>query len=112
MASNKGKRAISIVLILVVGTILSLYILSSGGDSTDISTQIKVTGILEQGVEGGCLILKSDDGNLYTLIDLPDDTPPVGSRVTVTGIIQEDVVTSCMQGDTLRIISLSAIPRG
>ncbi len=112
MASNKGKRAISIVLILVVGTILSLYILSPGGDSIDIPTQIKVTGILEQGVEGGCLILKSDDGNLYTLLDLPDDPPSIGSRVTVTGVIQEDVVTSCMQGDSLRIISISALLRG
>lgn len=112
MASNKGKRAISIVLILVVGTILSLYILYLGGDSTDISTQINVTGILEQGVEGGCLILKSDDGKLYTLLDLPSDTPPFGSRVAVTGTIHDDVVTSCMQGTVLKIIHIDTLTSG
>ena len=112
MASNKWKRAISVILILVVGAILSLYILSQEEDSTDSSAQINVTGILEQGVEGGCLVLKSDDGKLYTLLDLPDDTPPVGSRVAVTGIVQEDVVTSCMQGTTLKIINISILSQG
>lgn len=112
MASNKGKRAISIVLVLVVGAILSLYILSSENDSIDSSPQITVTGILEQGVEGGCLILKSDDGKLYTLLDLPDDTPPVGSRVAVTGTIQEDAVTSCMQGIALKIVNVALLSQG
>jgi len=112
MASNKEKRAISIALILVVGTILSLYILSSRPDPIDPSPQILVTGILEEGVEGGCLVLKSDDGSLYTLLDLPSNTPPVGSRVAVTGTIEEDVVTSCMQGTALKIVNLETLTSG
>lgn len=52
-----------------------------------------LTGTVTAGVEPNCLLL---DG--YLLIGGPPDVLRVGARVVVTGDVQADVVTTCMQG--------------
>ncbi|WBB64973.1 hypothetical protein [Micromonospora sp. WMMD812] len=52
-----------------------------------------LTGIVTSGVEPGCLLL---DG--YLLIGGPRDVLAVGARVTVSGRVVPDMMTTCQQG--------------
>lgn len=71
------------------------------------SNSISVTGTLEPGVEAGCVILRADDGTQYLLLGW-SNYPPAGSRVTVTGYYDNNVVSYCMQGkEALHVVSIS-----
>lgn len=61
-----------------------------GGKSTG---PIVLTGTIRAGVEPGCLLL--DD---YLLVGGPKDVLRSGARVTVTGRVEPDLLTTCMQG--------------
>jgi hypothetical protein len=52
-----------------------------------------LTGTVTAGVEANCLLL---DG--YLLVGGPRDQLRVGTRVTVTGRVQADLMTTCQQG--------------
>lgn len=59
-----------------------------------------LTGTITPGVEPGCLLL---DG--YLLIGGPTDVLRSGARVTVTGRVQPDVMTTCQQGTPFTVES-------
>ncbi|MFI7607155.1 hypothetical protein ACIBTV_18705 [Micromonospora sp. NPDC049366] len=52
-----------------------------------------LTGRITAGVEPGCLLLDN-----HLLIGGPKDVLAVGARVTVTGRVVEDMMTTCQQG--------------
>ena len=53
----------------------------------------ELTGMVESGVEPGCLLL---DG--HQLVGGPRDVLVVGARVSVTGRAQPDLMSTCQQG--------------
>jgi hypothetical protein len=88
--------------------------------------RITVTGVLKQGVEAGCMILETDDGRAYTLVDMPNYRcsslnatvsqeqtfrclPPYGKTIVVTGYTEPNAVSYCMQGPLLHVESLTVV---
>lgn len=58
-------------------------------------------GTVRDGVEAGCLVLR-DNGTLYQLID-DKNRLKAGEKVTVTGHVDKDVMSYCMQGTPFRV---------
>jgi hypothetical protein len=68
-----------------------------GGTAKPGST-LTLTGTVMGGVEGGCLLL---DG--YLLLNPNPRVVREGARVTVTGDVREDMMTTCQQGTPFMI---------
>ncbi|MEE6256984.1 hypothetical protein [Plantactinospora sonchi] len=54
---------------------------------------ITLTGVVREGVEHGCYLLDN-----YLLVGGPREVITAGGRVTVTGRVQADLMTTCQQG--------------
>jgi hypothetical protein len=65
----------------------------TGGSTDKPSAPMTLTGTVQAGVEPNCVLL---DG--YLLLGGPREQLRSGSRVTVTGRVQKDVMTTCQQG--------------
>lgn len=74
----------------------------------NIVPTITVKGHIESGVEAGCTILRTDNGDTYEL-NYDGSLPPIGSYVLVTGTIMNDAVSICMQGPILKVKRISII---
>jgi len=77
-----------------------------GGTPTDSGTSTRtprpaapsagtttLTGTVQAGVEANCLLLAG-----HLLLDGPPDVLTPGARVTVTGEVRADLMTTCQQG--------------
>ena len=72
-----------------------------------VSDPIAVTGVVQQGVEAGCLLLVPDWPNYPRTFLLIGGDPKVlvpGAHVMVAGF-PENLVTTCMQGQALRVLN-------
>lgn len=82
----------------------------SPAPGTDPLEKVTVTGLLEEGVEAGCLVITDDEnGQVYTVTgpDLPDR---IGQRLTVTGTVDPDMVSYCQQGSILLVDEVTPAP--
>lgn len=70
---------------------------SSNVTDTSHKKEITIKGIVEKGVEAGCILLKTKDNKIYLLQNLKTNVA-FGSCIKATGYIQKDVATICMQG--------------
>lgn len=66
------------------------------------SATVVVQGVIEQGVEPGCLVLTPDKGGPKYLL-IAATPPPVGVPVTVHGVTKPDQVSYCQQGTPLQV---------
>jgi hypothetical protein len=57
-----------------------------------------LTGTVTSGVEPGCFLL---DG--YLLVGGPQEVIRAGARVTVTGEVKQDMMTTCQQGTPFQV---------
>lgn len=58
-----------------------------------------LTGRLVEGVEGGCVVLRTDDGRSFTLVGRPArGLAGTGGELKVRGRLEPDMVSHCMQG--------------
>jgi hypothetical protein len=65
-----------------------------------------LTGTIKAGVEPGCLLL---DNHLLIIKDQTMKAQAkAGAKVTVTGQVQEDMMSTCMQGTPFLVTSLQA----
>jgi hypothetical protein len=62
---------------------------------------VKVAGCVQEGVEGGCLMLVTEAGKKYNLIG--EKRPAVGIYAEVTGTPRPGTPTICMEGEPLEI---------
>lgn len=62
-----------------------------------------IKGIIEKGVEAGCIILRTKENKTYLLLNLKTEVH-FGSCIKATGYIQ-NTVTVCMQGIPFYVIS-------
>lgn len=67
--------------------------------------RMTLSGTVRAGVEAGCLVLR-DDGTLYLLLDDQDRMKP-GEKVTVTGYVDKDAMSYCMQGKPFRVLTVT-----
>jgi len=58
-----------------------------------IGARITLTGVVQPGVEAGCLLLQE-----YQLVGGPRELFGAGGPVRVTGRVQPDLMTVCQQG--------------
>ncbi len=69
--------------------------------------QITVTGTKVDGVEPGCVLLKTADKE-YLLVGGDRDVIQRSSRLTVTGTPQPDLMSTCQQGIPFQVASVRA----
>jgi hypothetical protein len=67
--------------------------------------EITVVGVIEEGVEHGCTILRSGEA-LYQLMGSTDPLIMIGARISVTGKTNPGLVTTCQQGTPLLVIAV------
>jgi hypothetical protein len=67
--------------------------------------EITVVGVIEEGVEHGCTILRSGEA-LYQLIGSTDPLIVIGARLSVTGKPNPGLVTTCQQGLPLQVTAV------
>jgi hypothetical protein len=61
---------------------------------------LTLSGTITAGVEPNCVLLDN-----YLLVGGPRDVLRAGARVTVTGRVQPDLMTTCQQGTPFRVES-------
>ena len=73
-------------------------------------SQITATGTLRDGVEPGCLLLHADQGTVYLLVGGDRRQLRAGGRIQVTGRVVPDLLSTCQQGEPLRVGSVGPAP--
>ena len=75
--------------------------------STKATTQgeITITGVVEEGVERGCTVLRSGD-QLYQLIGSADPRITPGTRLRVRGRPNPNLMTTCQQGTPFQVVDI------
>ena len=71
--------------------------------------QITVTGMVVEGVEGGCLLLEGG-GTRYLLVGGDRSQLPSGARVAVTGRVDRGLLSTCQQGEPLVVSAIKPAP--
>jgi hypothetical protein len=71
-----------------------------GGKSAD--GEITVTGLIEEGVEAGCVLLRANN-QAYLLLGGDRAMISKGGRVTVRGKPQPGLMTTCQQGTPFQV---------
>ena len=69
------------------------------------SGEVTVTGIVEAGVEHGCVVLRAGT-TLYQLVG-QDPSIVAGAKVTVRGRPDPGLITTCQQGTPLHVIEVT-----
>jgi hypothetical protein len=75
----------------------------TGGSTPPAAGQITVRGRVEEGVEPGCVVLRTDNGTMYLLVGADRTVAAPGARVEVVGDPRIDMLTTCMQGTPLAV---------
>jgi hypothetical protein len=76
------------------------------GQMPPMRDPIDVTGVVEAGVESGCVILRTEE-QVYQLSGSDPLIQP-GARLTVRGWLRPDVMTTCQQGPVLDVLEVRA----
>lgn len=89
---------------------LSFNLVTAVGAAADAQGRVYIEGSLtSEGVE--CVAFRSDEGELFTLLDIPAVYQPwrnfVGLRFLVVGTEVE--ISHCQQGRTLTIVEMALI---
>ena len=70
------------------------------------SEPVRLTGTVVEGVEADCLVLDTGEER-YLLLGGDRDRLAPRSRVVVTGVLEPDTPTTCMEGIPLRVREVS-----
>jgi hypothetical protein len=69
---------------------------------------ITATGTLVAGIEPGCMVLHTDQGQNYLLVGGDRGKLREGARVQVRGRLLRDLLSTCQQGLPLQVASVAA----
>jgi hypothetical protein len=70
--------------------------------SLRLSDEVTLTGTVEEGVESGCMLLRTQQG-LYLLIGGDRQMIARGGKLVVRGKAQPDLMTTCQQGTPFQV---------
>jgi len=90
---------------LVVFVLWDFWSIATGRQATTSATGevIKDSGCVRQGVEAGCLILKTlDEKKIYTLFFTDGKKPEIGASISFEGV-KHDGPTTCTQGTVVDV---------
>lgn len=73
--------------------------------SPGFGAPITVTGTVEEGVEAGCLVLRTEE-RTYLLLGGPRASLRPGESITVEGTTTDALLTTCQQGQPLQVVSV------
>jgi Protein of unknown function (DUF5818) len=73
-------------------------------------SRITVTGTLRDGVEPGCVVLRTEQGTAYLLVGGDRSKLTAGGRVQVTGVLSPDLLSICQEGQPLLVSSIKPVP--
>jgi hypothetical protein len=76
---------------------------------TKSSGQVTIRGQVEEGVEAGCVLLKTDDGKAYLLVGGDRALISGGGRLEVVGEPKPDLMTTCQQGTPFEVAQVRRI---
>jgi hypothetical protein len=68
--------------------------------------EVTATGTLRAGVEPGCMLLKTDQGQVYLLVGGDRGQLREGGRVQVSGQLAPDLLSTCQEGQPLLVRSV------
>jgi hypothetical protein len=68
---------------------------------------VRLTGTVAEGAEANCLVLDTGDAR-YLLLGGDRDQLAPRRRVVVTGVLEPDTQSTCMEGTPLRVDEVSA----
>lgn len=68
--------------------------------------EVTATGTVRAGVEPGCMLLKTDQGQVYLLVGGDRGQLREGSRVQVSGQLAPDLLSTCQEGQPLLVRSV------
>lgn len=71
--------------------------------------QMTIRGQVQEGVEPGCMLLKSDNGTSYLLVGGDRAVISAGGRLEVVGQPQPGLMTTCQQGTPFEVAELRRI---
>jgi hypothetical protein len=80
--------------------------LSLSPGPSDKAGTMTLTGLVEAGVENGCLIMRTD-GKTYLLVGGDKTVVRAGARLQVTGRLVPDLKSYCMQGTPFQVTAAS-----
>jgi hypothetical protein len=69
-------------------------------------TQVQAKGTVQQGVEPGCLILDTGQGQRYVLLSKDKAKLKPGAKVEVTGVQAAGLISYCQEGLPLQVESV------
>jgi hypothetical protein len=100
----------SFLFTLVIGVFVSMVMVRQAAPS-EVGDVIKDDGCVRQGVEAGCLILKTfDEKKTYNLFFPDGKKPEVGAAISFEGV-KHDGPTPCMQGIAVDVKKWTRIKR-
>ncbi len=68
----------------------------------------RLTGRIVEGVEAGCVVLRSTDGGTYTLVGNLSSVPTDADVVVLEGRLDPELLSHCQQGPVFVVTSVSA----
>jgi hypothetical protein len=68
--------------------------------------EVTATGTVRAGVEPGCMLLKTDQGQVYLLVGGDRGQLREGNRVQVSGQLAPDLLSTCQEGQPLLVRSV------
>jgi hypothetical protein len=78
-------------------------------EPTPPAGEVTVTGTVAAGVEPNCWLLEADGGP-YLLVGGDRSQLRPGARLVVTGRVDRDLLSTCQQGEPLKVASIRAAP--
>jgi hypothetical protein len=78
-------------------------------EPTPPAGEVTVTGTVAAGVEPNCWLLEADGGP-YLLVGGDRSRLRPGARLTVTGRVDRDLLSTCQQGQPLMVASIRPAP--
>lgn len=94
----------TIVLLLTISFVSAQKDVSSVFTPDTSGKKLTIKGIVEQGVEAGCIILKTKENKTYLLLNLKTGIK-YGTCIKATGYIQKSNINICMQGVPFYVIN-------
>ena len=78
-------------------------------EPTPPAGEVSVTGTVAAGVEPNCWLLEADGGP-YLLVGGDRSQLRPGARLVVTGRVDRDLLSTCQQGEPLKVASIRPAP--
>jgi hypothetical protein len=101
------RRVIPLLFLILFAVLIAACASAGGAEERDV-----MTGTVEfLDIEGGCWIIRTDDGRALSPSPLPARLRQNGLRVKFTASPDHGRITACMAGEPVTILSIEPLPQ-